>query len=217
MNMPITFRRSRVRRIPQNRINIPVIGQTVTTGIAEVDCSLPGNGWPLASLTQLVIDQVGESDINLLKPTLQRVLRYSHRRVALISPPRLTLATHIDSLGLTDSDSNNKIWTDPSDDKQAAFNTALDALRSGAFGVVILWLEGLSGLQKRQLDRAADEGHCLAFLCTKEAPKTLQNSAPGLCLEISVNTQTDGWHISTLSSQQEWAPSFLVHSGAKAA
>lgn len=109
MNMPISFRRSRVRRIPQNRLNVPVIGQTVTTGMPEVDASLPGNGWPLASMTQLVVEQPGESDIALLKPTLERVLRYSHRRVALISPPRLTLANHIESLDITDKNDSTRV------------------------------------------------------------------------------------------------------------
>lgn len=211
--MAISFKRNRLRRVSQPATPVRVTGQTVSSGDVHIDQRLPGGGWPLASLTELYADRCGESDLHLLVPTIQRVLRYSHRRIALIGPPRMSTAATPARLGMERS----RFWTAQPANPAEACSLACEALESGAFGVVMLWETRLVEHQLRRLDRAADDGHCLAFLCREQpVPK---HDFPNNRLQVGVTLKPEtgelylrcSSHVAALMGTRQ------IRSGARAA
>ena len=61
-------------------------GQTVDTGYAVLSAELPGGGWPLGTLIELLVQQPGVGEVRLLRPALAAV---SKRPIALVQPPHI--------------------------------------------------------------------------------------------------------------------------------
>ena len=59
-------------------------GQTVDTGYAVLSAELPGGGWPLGTLIELLVQQPGVGEVRLLRPALAAV---SRRPIAFVQPP----------------------------------------------------------------------------------------------------------------------------------
>ncbi|NGM87982.1 translesion DNA synthesis-associated protein ImuA [Parapusillimonas sp. SGNA-6] len=58
---------------------------TVGTGFPALDQELPGQGWPLGSLVELMPAQPGIGEIHLLRPALAKL--DAQRSIALVHPP----------------------------------------------------------------------------------------------------------------------------------
>src|ERR1700710_3279415 len=59
-------------------------GRTQDTGYAALSAELPGGGWPLGTLVELLVQQPGVGEIRLLRPALAAV---SRRPIAFVQPP----------------------------------------------------------------------------------------------------------------------------------
>ena len=59
---------------------------TLSTGHAGLDEALPGGGWPLGAITELVNDTTGCGELSLLLPLLARLSRENHW-ISMIDPP----------------------------------------------------------------------------------------------------------------------------------
>src|SRR5579864_6578817 len=64
---------------------------TCSTGHAHLDEELPNNGWPRSSLIELLLQQAGIGEMQLLKPALARLSK--NQRIALVQPPYIPHAT----------------------------------------------------------------------------------------------------------------------------
>lgn len=182
MSIPFTLNRTRVRRVTTPSRTVTSNRQIVTSGDLRLDSQLPEGGWPLASLTTLTCDRPGEQDMRLIQPTIDRLLRYSHRRVALINPPRFALPEDNDKLTGTDAPRYRVVHG--RDNRDAVYH-AIEAMQSGDFGVVMLWLDECSPALLQRLDRAADRGHCLGFFNLPALPA--REDWDGLSLSIRDN------------------------------
>src|SRR5437867_156377 len=60
---------------------------TCSTGHAMLDEELPNNGWPRSTLVELLLQQAGIGEMQLLKPALAKLSR--NQRIALVQPPYL--------------------------------------------------------------------------------------------------------------------------------
>src|SRR5471030_1257360 len=72
-------------------------GKTVDTGYAALSAELPGGGWPLGTLVELLVQQPGIGEIRLLRPALAAL---SQRTIALVMPPHLPNALGFGYLGI---------------------------------------------------------------------------------------------------------------------
>lgn len=68
------------------------------SGYPDLDAALPGGGWPRSSLIELLVQQAGIGEMQLIKPALARLSK--NQRVALIQPPYLPHAAACRSWGL---------------------------------------------------------------------------------------------------------------------
>lgn len=64
---------------------VPPRRATVATGYAALDRTLPGGGWPLGALIELLPERPGIGELLLLRPTLAGL--DPRRRILLIDPP----------------------------------------------------------------------------------------------------------------------------------
>src|SRR5690606_17075946 len=69
------------------------------TGFAELDQTLPGGGWPLGALTEILHAEPGIGELRLLMPALARLSRQG-RWVALIAPPYIPYAPALAGCGV---------------------------------------------------------------------------------------------------------------------
>lgn len=72
---------------------------TLSTGHAALDAELPGGGWPLRALTELLLPGPGWGEMRLLMPALARVAGQG-RVVLLLAPPATLCGPALAGLGL---------------------------------------------------------------------------------------------------------------------
>ena len=108
----------------------------VPTGHAALDAELPGGGWPLGTLSEVLHDGVGIGEVSLLAGALARASE-GERLVVWIHPPHLPYAPSLQQAGIPLS---RCVVVRPADREDALW-AAEQALRSGACGAVLLWLE----------------------------------------------------------------------------
>ena len=67
-------------------------GHMVDTGYPALSTELPGGGWPVGALVDLLVQQPGVGEMRLLRPALSSL---GERPIALVQPPHIP-----DGLGL---------------------------------------------------------------------------------------------------------------------
>jgi cell division inhibitor SulA len=101
----------------------------------ELDAHLPGGGWPLGMLTELIAREPGVGELRLVVPVLRRLTR--ERKVAiLLGPPHVPYAPALASFGI-DLDYLIVVQATQAADRLWAVE---QALRSASFGALLAWL-----------------------------------------------------------------------------
>jgi len=101
----------------------------------ELDAELPGQGWPIGMLTELIGREAGIGELRLLMPALRRLTR-ERRIVVLLGPPLTPYAPALADFGI---DLDYLVIIDarnPADRLWAIEQT----LRSASFGALLAWL-----------------------------------------------------------------------------
>ena len=129
------------------------------TGFAALDALLPGGGWPVGALTELLPVTDGIGEISLLLPALHRLCQ-AQRQVILLDPPFMPNPPALHTLGLPLS---RVLWVTTHDREQRAW-AAAQLLREPATGAVLLWSPQQDDRGLRKLQLAAEAGASLAFL-----------------------------------------------------
>ena len=129
------------------------------TGRTHLDRLLPGGGWPLGALTELLHDQQGIGELSLLLPVFAR-LTQAGRRVALIQTPHLPHPVPLAAAGV---DLSQLLWVEAPDPRSACW-AAEQLLKSGSVGALASWASPRDETGLRRLQLAAEEGAALAFL-----------------------------------------------------
>lgn len=118
------------------------------SGHARLDAELPGGGWGLGGLNEILLPLPGALEWRLLTPML------SGRRdqpLLLINPPHVP---HLPGLQI-----GPMLWIAPATPQQALWATE-QAIRSGDGGAVLAWLPGLRDARPEQIRRL--QTHALA-------------------------------------------------------
>ena len=136
---------------------------SLSTGYAALNRELPGDGWPVNTLTELLLNQHGIGELRLLMPSLLQVAR-QQKTIMLLAPPHLPLAEAFKQFGLPlerlliiEAEQNSdRLW-------------ALEKmLRSNQSGALLAWLPEQTVLarqdQIRRLQMAAQQSNGLNFL-----------------------------------------------------
>lgn len=149
------------------------------TGFRELDAALPGGGWPLGALTEILHSESGIGELRLLMPALARLSRQG-RWIALIAPPFIPYAPALAAFGI---DLGHVLLVHPKNSVDTLW--ALEqALRAGTCGAVLAWPKQLDERVLRRLQLAAEAGKAWGVLFRDRA-SAAQTSPAALRLELS--------------------------------
>jgi len=150
-------------------------GVAVPTGQALLDAELPGGGWPVGALTELLLAQHGMGEIRLLAEALRRLTAAgpASRQVLLIGPPYQPYAPALAAWGIA---LERVIWV--RGPAQQALWAAEQALKHSGVGAVLLWLSKVPTAALRRLQVLAQDGQALLFLLRPASAASQSSPAP---------------------------------------
>lgn len=156
------------------------------TGHAQLDAVLPGGGWQLAALNEILLGQPGSGELQLLWPLLAR-LTQAGERVVLVGAPAIPFAPAWQAAGvvlaqvsLLQVSGAERLWA------------AEQCLRSGSCGAVLCWPEQADDRALRRLQVAADSGQTLAFVLRHR--RAADNPSPA-ALRLLLDNQPRQWRV----------------------
>ena len=156
------------------------------TGHAQLDALLPGGGWQLAALNEILLGAPGSGELQLLLPLLAR-LTQAGERVVLVGAPAVPFAPAWQAAGvvlaqvsLLQVSGAERLWA------------AEQCLRSGSCGAVLCWPEQADDRALRRLQVAADSGQTLAFVLRHR--RAADNPSPA-ALRLLLDNQPRQWRV----------------------
>ncbi|MCH8249724.1 MAG: translesion DNA synthesis-associated protein ImuA [Proteobacteria bacterium] len=172
----------------------------LVSGYPELDRCLPGGGWPLEALTEILIGQYGMGELRLLMPALAQLSAEEIQThtgeytepgwIAWVAPPFQPYAPALQQYGI---DLSRMLIVRPKDDSELLWS-AEQALSSGTCAAVLLWPDTLDDKGSRRLQLAAEKGHSWAIAFRPLAARQ-QPSAAALRLELESTGQGTRVHI----------------------
>ena len=132
---------------------------TLSTGHAALDRCLPGGGWSLGSITELLTSAPGSGELSVLLPVLAE-LTTTGQWVMMLDPPWVPYPPAMRGHGVA-LERLMLIRTRTADESLWACEQALRNVRGGA---ILAWHEAPAFARLRRLQLAARAGHKLAFL-----------------------------------------------------
>lgn len=166
----------------------PIV-QVQPTGDAPLDAQLPGGGWPIGSMTEILQPDAVHAEWRLLLPALARSGQGS---VVLVGAPHVPFAPALAAMGLQTS---RLLWVNTSVMSERLW-AAEQALTCAQVDAVLLWLntrtEGMSAARNDQLRRlhlGASE-HAKLFFVMRPLQARTQASPASLRLELTLQSQS---------------------------
>jgi len=133
--------------------------QAAPSGFAELDATLPGGGWPMGAIAELMPETTGMGELSLLVPALSE-LAHAGRYIAWIAPPYLPYAPALIQWKLP----LKYLLIVQTRSLQESLWAAEQALRCPALGAVLSWSCEIADKNVRRLQLAAEAGGSLGIL-----------------------------------------------------
>ena len=172
---------------PQNLLKHPLLwrGQqltqhgsqpTVHTGFERLDEHLPGQGWPLGGLVEMLLAHAGIGELRLLVPALAALQNSLHDSWSVwINPPFIPYAPALQAAGV-----NGKRLLVVHPKTAEDFLWTLEATcKSASCGAVLAWpvADKLKPQDTRRIQMAAKQGHTFACLFRTLAKRHINSMA----------------------------------------
>ena len=153
--------------------NAPVTIPAVPTGYAGLDAELPGGGWPVGGLAEVLCRSEGIGELQIVLPALAALTAAGHR-VAWLAPPHLPYAPALRAAGVR----LEQLTVIRAPGRRDALWAAEQALRARSFHVLLLWLPQASYAELRRLAVAAQAGP--GFALAFRPPEAACESSPAV-------------------------------------
>jgi protein ImuA len=154
----------------------------LATGDAALDAQLPGGGWPLGAMTEILQPQGVHSEWRLVASALGRS---GHGPVVLVGAPHAPFAPALQSQGLR----AQRLLRVDVQDAAAGLWASEQALRCAQVDAVLAWLPRARSDQLRRLHMAAAAFHKLLFVMR---PEQVRHDASPAALRVWVAPGADG-------------------------
>ncbi|QYY33603.1 translesion DNA synthesis-associated protein ImuA (plasmid) [Cupriavidus pinatubonensis] len=173
-------------------------GRTLPTGYPELGSELPGGGWPVGTLIELLARQPGVGELRLLRPAL---LAAAARPVALIQPPHTPQTLALANWGVP---TQQLLWIRGRKTADTLWATE-QLLRAGTCGAVLLWQQHIRPDSLRRLHLAAQSGE--ALFCLMRPAACARDASPAT-LRLSISPAAGGIEVTFLKRRgpQQDAP-----------
>lgn len=153
----------------------------IPTGITALDELLPGGGWPINGVVEIMVPDENANGIALLLPTLAQ-FSWQDRWLALVAPPylaRMRVFTH------SGMQAAQVMQVNPHPGRSGLW-TVESMLRSGQCRMILAWPGCDTELMDKRLQKAATLGRTLAVLFRVEG-QTRTTSQVDVRLKLAVN------------------------------
>jgi protein ImuA len=176
-------------------------GRTIPSGFPVLDRHLPGGGWPVGSVNEILLSKNGVGEIRVVAGALKQV---SHRKILLISPPHTPQILGLAALGLPPED---LIWVRPATTADALWSVET-ALKAGV-GAVLFWCPHARNESLRRLHLAAEAGQALCLIYRPWATTPDASPAP---LRLGLRAAVGGVDVTVVKRRgpQVDAPFFVA-------
>jgi len=164
--------------------------RALASGHRQLDARLPGGGWPVGAVTELISRQAGLGEFSLLFPALAEISAMGQWLV-LIDPPWIPYPAALHGHGLAlerlllvrSSTAGESLWA------------CEQALHGNQGGAVLAWPRQAGFSRLRRLQLAAEATARLVFLFRPEPART---SASPCALRLHLQADTGGTRIDIL-------------------
>jgi hypothetical protein len=180
----------------------------LATGFAALDAVLPGSGWPLGAITELMPDTVGIGELSLMLPALC-ALAQAGRHLACISPPHLPYPPALVQAGLP----LERLLIIHAGEMQHTLWAAEQLLRCVGIGAVLMWPDAITEPQLRRLQLAAESSGGFGLVYR---PAQAAASASPAALRLRLHAAHDGLRIEIKKVRGGHAHALVVHPAAAA-
>jgi len=180
---------------------------SVPTGFAELDAALPGGGWPVGAITELMPEAQGIGELSLLMPALAQLSR-AGRYLAWIAPPCLPYPPALAQHGLA----LERVLLVQAHDARSVLWAAEQVLRCPAIGAVLAWPAALLDDRRvRRLQLAAEAGGSCGWLY--RPPAAAREHSPA-ALRLKLKSIEGGLHVDIHKARGRRAHALVVHPAA---
>jgi protein ImuA len=170
--------------------------RTLPTGFGELDGRLPGGGWPVGAVVELLIGTPGIGEMRLLLPVI-RHLALTGSEIVFVHPPYLLNAAALHGAGIP----LHRLLVVRPEAARDAFWSAEQALRNPVCGAVLFWSRTEDRAPDdrgvRRLQVAAQDGQSILFLYRDGGRRTSQWAA--LRMEL-LHAGENELHVSVLKA-----------------
>lgn len=163
---------------------------TLPTGNAELDAILPGGGWPVGALIEVLAAPCGIGELSLFLPALAR-LAQAGRRIVAIAPPYPPYAPALEAAGIP----ARQMLVIPEADSKEALWSAEQCLRSGCLGATLTWVKDADERALKRLQLAAEGG---AMLALAFRPPSAERSFSPAALRVKLARSPQGTSLEIL-------------------
>ncbi len=177
---------------------------SISTGFSALDDALPGNGWSIGCLTELMCVQQGVGELSLLLPALQRITA-DDQWAALINPPHVPYAPALANAGIK---LDHLLIINCKDDADTLW-ACEQVLRAGVFAAVIGWVGRSTAQKQRRLQLAAETGRAWATVfrpgnaCKEHSPAAIRIAIKATRQSTKQASQHTNTHTSTQTNPQQ--------------
>jgi len=156
--------------------------ESLPTGYSALDAQLPGGGWPLGALTEILNSHTGIGELRLFFPALAALSkREDAPPIILLQPPHLPYAPAFAGAGIAPEQVLMLRTRRPED----ALWACEQCLKYAPQSAVFAWPQRLSPQDLRRLQLAVENRPVLAVLM-REAKAAQQSSAAALRIVLQV-------------------------------
>lgn len=171
----------------------------VATGLSVLDEQLPGGGWPLGSVTEILIDQRALGELRLLLPALARLSTQDQRWQLWLNPPLQPCAPALQQWQLD----TERVLLARAEKPNDLCYCLEKSLHSGGCQAALAWCGKLDKALMRRIQLAAENAQAPVFLL-RPASFIQQPSIAALRLHLRPGQQLDilkrraGWPLEGL-------------------
>ncbi|MGJ7509044.1 translesion DNA synthesis-associated protein ImuA [Variovorax sp. GT1P44] len=155
--------------------------QVIATGHAQLDAQLPGGGWPVGAMTELLLSAPEAHSWQLLLPALAKAVQAGTGPVALIGAPHEPFGPSLSAHGLP---VEALLWV-RSEAASARLWACEQALRCADVAAVLAWLPQARMGDLRRLQLAAAQHESLLFVL-RPAASASSTSPARLRLQVAL-------------------------------
>lgn len=166
------------------------IGKVLATGHAALDAQLPGGGWPVGALVEILQAQSGQNEWRLLLPALAQS---RSGPVILVGAPHTPFGPGLAAQGLA---YERLLWVATAEPASRMW-ACEQALRCTDVVAVLAWLPQARSEQLRRLNVAAAE-HAKLLFVMRPAQVQTESSPASLRVLVSLQPDNDGVQLEIL-------------------